>query len=606
MAHLALIIDPDPAVRRQFLAAACTKLTEIGGLTIEQVECHDLAAAWGTFTGAPLSVYATESSWSIVLGDAIHDDGLRLKASSADLRSVSHGFLWPTCDGFYVALAYDAIGGLVVSADPTGMFPFYYASPSPGSVVAATSGELCLCHVGMSNELDMSALTGILMTNGLVADRPLLAHVTRLRAGRQWTWNRHQAGREVETYCTPIHDEYLTLTFDEAWQLLDQRLEQAVRRHQPTTPRTTLMLSGGLDSRLLIGYVAAGKLTDCAITLGRDTDQEVRAATDVARVLGMRLERENNEPTDDEFLSAARQLAAWEQLAGGFCACEIPANARLIGQLGSTFWAGYVGDMTLGGSAIAFSREPSTGCDTFERFLAGTNQWGIALGHLERLLRKDGPELVASQIELLRNRWNEGEGQPTHRALRMRLQTRIRCHIGVIVHRLSVRSWPVLPFVDRTILDVVFNLPEQHLRQRKLQYAIINARFPALTDIAQDTNSFLFEPARSTASRKHSPLVHSLSSFRRRLRSWYWQKWRHIDPRRYYRLFNPDESCWRAVRAAAEPGRDALHDWFDPRILATVWPGPQKKLNLQNPFAQGAGLRLLLGLSLWSQSRSLT
>ncbi len=602
MTHLALTIDPDPIRRGRFLAAARTRLSTLTGLVCHQAECCDLGAIWGAFPGAPQSHRTTESSFALILGDAIKDDGQRLCHPIIGQDGAFEGSALPNCDGYYLALSYLHQRGLVLGVDLLGMFPLYYFA-GPETFVAATSCELCLAHPHIQGDLNPAGLTGILLTNGLVANQPLITDLTRLAAGSQLRWSPGKGGREFETYRPAIHTRYRSLSLDETWRLLDERVSDAVRRHSRAEIRSSLLLSGGLDSRMLAGYLAHDQITDTALVLGRDTDQEVRAAAEVARALGLRLHRERHEPTDAEFLASARRCAEWEHLAGGFSSFELESAAALVGQLGPACWGGYVGDLTLGGSAIGFSRDPHTGANTFARFLAGTNAWGVPRNRLVRLLGKRGEDLVESQVELLRRQWDDGDEPPPQRSLRLRLHMRVRYHIGVVMQRLSMRSWPIVPFVDRGVLDIVFNAPEEHLQRRQLQYAIIKARFPELAEIAQDTNSFLFEPAWKTAQRKASVLRRLFVSLRRSGRKLYWRTWRRIEPRRYYRLFDPDEPCWRVVRAAAESQRENLCEWFDARELDALWPAPQVTMGLQSPFSQGGALRLILGLGLWVESR---
>ena len=84
---------------------------------------------------------------------------------------------------------------------------------------------------------------------------------------------------------------------------------------------------------MLAGYLVAGHLAESAMVLGRDVDFEVQAATAAAGQLGLRVEREQPETTDIEFLAAARRAARWEHLAGGFVALEMTSAAQRIGQV---------------------------------------------------------------------------------------------------------------------------------------------------------------------------------------------------------------------------------------------------------------------------------
>ena len=185
----------------------------------------------------------------------------------------------------------------------------------------------------------------------------------------------------------------------------------------------------------------------------------------------------------------------------------------------------------------------------------------------------------------------------------MRLHLRVRCHIGAVLHRLSMHSWPLLPFIDRHLLDAVFNVNPQYVHDRQLEHALLAARFPNLARIAQDTNSFRFEPMKYTTRQPSSVWWHGISSLRRSARAWYWKRWRGIEPRRYHRFFDPDGRYWAAVRRVAEPLRPTLVSWLDPNMLERHWPRPDVKLNCANPFSDGGAMRLLIGLAFWIAGR---
>jgi asparagine synthase (glutamine-hydrolysing) len=540
------------------------------------------------------------------LGDAIGSDDQRLAADHLMRMSDADAEHWPVCDGYHCAISYCPREGLFLSVDPLGLFPiYYYYSAREDALVVATSCELALAHPCIERRLDGQGLAGILLTNGLVANRPLMAGMTRLGAGHVLRWIPGAAGQPpqlvaTEAYRPPIHGQYRSLSFNATCQLLDERLSAAIRRQRPREAPSTLMLSGGLDSRLLAGYLAHDRAVDSAVILGRDTDFEVRTAEPVARAVGLPVEREAEEPTEAEFFHWARHVARWEHLAGGYSGLEVEPSARTVARAAPYVWTGYAGDLALGGSPIRFGYDRSAGTNTLDRFLAETSQWGITAERLGGLLASpDGHDWVQSCVTQLRDEWERGDERPWQRSLRMRLHMRIRHHIGAVVHRLSHHSWPLIPFVDRSVLDVVFNVAEQHLRDRQLQYALVNARFPALAALAQDSNSFSLDSPRQHVAGTHSPLVRAAAWIRRRGRQWYWRKWRGMEPRRYYRYFHPDGPYWQCVRQAAESHRRALDPWLRAEEVERLWPPPHFLLQLKNPFAHGSALRLLLGLAWW-------
>ena len=336
MTHMALAIDSDPERREQFLTAARRKLTTLPGIVVSEAECCDLVAVWGTFADGPQTQRITDSSFALILGDVIPNDHQQLDVSTMEYIGDPGFSGWPDCNGFYLAVAYRHGRGLMLAVDLLGMFPLYYRA-RPETLVAATSCELCLAHPHVKADVDLAGLTGILLTNGLVANQPLLSDLRRLASGHQLHWVPSMGCEARQTYQPEIHCRYLGMSFEEAWQMLDDRMIDAIRRHRANASDAPLLLSGGLDSRMLAGYLATNKTCDRALVLGRDTDHEVIAASQVASVLGMSLLREPHESTESEFLAAAKRCAKWEHLEGGFSALEADAAAALLGELARLF-----------------------------------------------------------------------------------------------------------------------------------------------------------------------------------------------------------------------------------------------------------------------------
>ena len=600
MAHFALIVDPDSPRRARFLASVRERLSEWPHLVMEQREFKDLAILWVAFPLAPQSWFATDDAAGFILGDAVRDDGRRLSSADLFVSHAEHLRPLPVCDGFYMLARYDAGHHLRMSVDPLGLFPLYYTA-TPPSLIATSSLHLGATAGSCVPEVDRAGLAGILLTNGLVGERTLIRGWSRLAPGCELRWQPGDTGSVEQTYQLPFHGNFSSLAFDDARQLVDERFAEAVRRHRPPQGSTTVLLSGGLDSRLLAGYLTAHGSADSATIWGRDSDFEYRAAASVARELQLPLVPELREPSDAEYVQAARTAAVWEQLSGGLSAMETIVAAPTLGKTARYCWGGYVGDITLGGTGLQSSWDTARQQPTFEEFLANTNDWGVPRQDLGMLLGgPDGAELVHGLCEQIRREWDRGNEPLTHRAVRMRLHYRVRCHISAVLHRLSMHSWPLLPFIDRKLLDAVFNVNSPFVHDRQLEHALLASRFPDLTRVALDTNSFRFEPTRYHSVPRQWPWQRAIASLRRSARTWYWQRWRGLEPRRYHRYFNPDGAYWIATRQSAEPLRPNLAHWLDPGMLERHWPAPEVKLDCSNPFSGGGALRLLIGLAFWS------
>jgi len=578
-------------------------LATLQGLEVVHAEIGELAIVWAAgCQGGASSCHATDSEFGLLLGYAV-DDGRWLDAKRVLDRWTCPSTRNDVFDGYFLGVAYSKTQGLGLCVDCLGLFPLYYSTRG-NALVASSSAELfSACH-WFESGLDLRGLTGIFLANGLIGNRCLLAGTKRVDVGSQLRWTPTHGTCEVEVYRIRPHESYRLLSGNEVREQVDAELRRAIHRHCPQRSSTVLMLSGGLDSRLMAGYLRSEGVTESALALGRPEDYEIRAATQVTAALQMRLHTESTEPTAHEFLDSARRVARWEHLEGGFGALEMLAAGDVVGQLAPFFWSGFVMDEVLGGLAPQVGRDPDTATWSFERFLRRINSWGLAPSVLTELLRSSESELlIREQLEVFRREY-EREGQsPWQNSFQAKLASRTRFHIGTILHRMSFRSWPLLPMLDRRLLDLFFNVNVELLLQRRLQRALLATHYPRLAKIPFDTNSFCFEPSHVKGARDHR-LTHRLAvSFRRRVRQWYWQHWRGVEPRRYFRYFDLNSPLWRAVREETEPYRDMLDRWLDRRVFDELLPPPSARLEMRNPFSEGAARRSLLGLMLWSASR---
>jgi asparagine synthase (glutamine-hydrolysing) len=268
------------------------------------------------------------------------------------------------------------------------------------------------------------------------------------------------------------------------------------------------------------------------------------------------------------------------------------------------FWSGFIVEEVLGGFGQDYAWNPRTRVWSCETLFTKLNEWGAPLPTLRKLLRSaEAEELIEAQLGVFRQDYERAEERPPQRAFRMKLATRVRFHLGASLHRLCFRSWPLLPILDRRLLDVLFNAPAEMLQDRRLEKDLLVRRFPVLARIPWEHNSFRLVPLQATGLCRIPLAQPAVTALRTKARRWYWQQWRKSEPRRYYRCYDLDGPWWRAVRAEAEAYRDRLDEWLDRPALDSLLPPPHVELRSRNPFSEGATQRLLLGLLLWTAPR---
>lgn len=144
--------------------------------------------------------------------------------------------------------------GLLI-ADRRASVPLYYARVGNLVLFAPELQALLVC-AELSREMDTSAI-GFMLTNGhLMGDQTLLKAVRRVRGGQALrisatgiepvVWWRYRPGMDLDG-STP----------EELEQELGERLERAVRRNVPDLSHSAIFLSGGVDSRAILGAVLA-------------------------------------------------------------------------------------------------------------------------------------------------------------------------------------------------------------------------------------------------------------------------------------------------------------------------------------------------------------
>ncbi|MEX0669558.1 MAG: asparagine synthase-related protein, partial [Pirellulales bacterium] len=504
MADFVLVIEADPDRRREFLAEAQVAVARQAGLVVGMAEAGALAVAWARGPRSPHDIETADDRLELLLGYALAETGPRITAAHLATPRSAPMQEPRALDGYFVGIAWDDDRGLAVSGDPFGLFPIYHAAGRgmghARPLVVASTPALAARFCGSRSEpaaFDPTGLAGILLTNGLLGDRTLLAGVRRLSVGHGLRWTSRGGTQEVMTHALTMEPDFQRLDAPSLDGLVDGELRAAIRRHAPTCGTAGLMLSGGLDSRLMAGYLAAEGATDRAVTLGRPEDFEAIAARGVATAAGWSNWTIAEEDDVDTLVAAARRLATTECLTGGLSSLETDAESRHVGRMSPEFWSGFVADDILGGYAARFGRDQVGTRWSAANFFDRINRWGLPPAACGELLSgADGAGIVEMLIADFRRAYDAGPGSPFQQSFRMKLATRVRHHIGSVLHRISFHSWPLLPVLDRRIVHAMFNAPFDHIANRQLEVRLLGRSAPALANVPLDTNSFRLEPVR--------------------------------------------------------------------------------------------------------------
>jgi len=189
----------------------------------------------------------------------VDDDGRR--ATAADLAANWLGVTRSPrlYDGYHVAMAWSPAQGLAAGVDPMGLFPLQWAEMGSGPLaplVVATTPAAFRCHERFAARIDRRGLAGILLVHGPLLDRPLMAATQRVPKGRLVRWTPSGGTCLQESYrltgTPPPPGESTADRLDR----VEEAFVSAIRRHRPHDGDATILLSGGLDSRLVLGTLA--------------------------------------------------------------------------------------------------------------------------------------------------------------------------------------------------------------------------------------------------------------------------------------------------------------------------------------------------------------
>ncbi len=586
MPNFIVVVDTDAERRTQFSDKIQSRVAVVDGLQWGSCSQGDCCVLWAAAPDAPVSQVADNRGAAVLFGEAIPGAGPE-RIDAAGLRDRWQAFAEDppeAYDGFYAGVVFDFRQRIIVGADLLGLFPVYYCLVG-GALLVGASPELFCHHPAFRMELDPAGLVGLLLTNGLVGGQTLLKGVQRLSPGHVLVWRAGERPREVRQYEIPVSDRYSNLSLRTHVDILDEALRDAIRRHAPRGRDYGLMLSGGLDSRLLGGYLAGNRIAAAALTLGVHEDIEMQCAISVARTLGF--PHRSFEPAPETYAAGAQLQANYEHLASGFSQVRLWSLPSTLRELSTRVVSGFVLDR------IVMTRaDDESPLSPFEKALRWQDPFGLGAEILGKLLHREVfGDLVQEILAQLRREYANAASSDFRRGWQFELWHRARFHVGSAAHRLSFGSWPVLPALDRRVLEVAAGMPAASVEGRRLEMELLADRFPELASLPLDRGSYDTLPIKPRF--RHLLLRRLAWPFRRVLRS---ARKGKIERRYWQRTSDFNAPGWVAIRRIAEADRKRVYTLFRQDTLDSIVP-------VADVVAGGSsGVRLLLGTMLWAKN----
>jgi len=471
-------------------------------------------------------------------------------------------------------------------ADQLGLCPVYYADTG-GSVWVASSPGLILDDPRFRRELDVHGLVGHLLTMHEALNQPLWQGIKRLPAGHGL---RVEDGRTsaVGLAPLPVGDGAFGLPLAGQMDTLAETLHQVFQPMRGA--RAGLLLSGGLDSRMVAGFLREAAPAHVeTLTLGAASDLEARCARRVTRLL--RWPSRLIEVPPDSVPEDARIQLAEEHLANGLSdtswwripKASLPAMDVLL--------TGFLGDPIVGGSHVNWAYDPATRRFDFTTMFRSINRWGLSPACLRSLLLPRWHGAIDEVIGGLKDQFEGLPGAPFQKAWAFDLLNRQRYHVAGSARRISHAIWPAFPLADQRVLAWAGNMPASPLMFRQLQFQLFIQRFPDLARLPADNNSY-----------RPRALIESLpAKFAARTTgalSAAWHRKLGGEKRYYYRVYDINNSGWRALRNSVHRAPAELEPFLDGSVLKKIIGDARQPIRVADGIIDTSGIKTLLGLCL--------
>ena len=575
-------VGGSPEFRQRYVSGLAPGIQIFDWLRIGRWELPSSTILCAVNSLARVTVQRTDNAAQLYLGAVRHRDGPPSEPRTGDSATFDH--LFSGVEGqLYLAFANHEDGTCCVGVDPLGLFPLYYYS-TPEFFLFSSSVWPFGKHPSVSRDLDADGLIGMLLSQGIVGGRTLLRGVTRLSPGHAVTWRPGRLAAEHQVNRFSPSTDLFDATFDEQLEAVDSALRSATTRCKSDT----LLLSGGLDSRLIAGYLSAAHGADFqAVSLGSDEQFDVMFAGNVASRLGWR-HRSIGVDTS-KFCDHAVMQVRQEQFAGSFWDLGFWQLVVDLHETDPTLVTGFCGNNVL----EPLRHDPRQTEFAFSGVFKSCNKYGFSPESLRTLLQIDHvDERIAASIERLRCEYESFDCEPFQKVLMFDLTHRARFLVGAVVWRTSFGTQPLLPYADTDVVKASLGLPVTAFRDRKLQKTLLRRGFPALARLPLDTASFFTRPLLPTFNQRarHLMLLLYQGLLSRRER------------RYYHAVFDLNGAGWRAVRAEAEKSRskaesvlnrDALLHWLPP-------PAQDIRTGATDFFQVGSRKKSLLAFMLWA------
>jgi asparagine synthase (glutamine-hydrolysing) len=249
----------------------------------------------GIFNAAPQPVWNATRTVALVMagefynGEALSKDGAHEAKSDEQMalalyEKLGDDFASQLNGAFIIAIWDKTRDRLLITNDRLGLYPLFYTCRG-GRLVFAPEMKGILCDEAFPRKLDLTALAQYIRFQHLLGGRTFFEDIELLPGASLLTYDLCTAACSVRPYWSFDEIPYRPdVGFDEAVEEAGRLLRSAVRRLSGDAYQPGVYLSGGLDSRTILGMVERRPVV--SLTYGVHNCRDVHYARRIARAVG--------------------------------------------------------------------------------------------------------------------------------------------------------------------------------------------------------------------------------------------------------------------------------------------------------------------------------
>ncbi len=403
---------------------------------------------------------------------------------------------------------------VLVANDRHGLYPLYYAH-AHGRLVFAPELKGVLCDPAVRPVLDETALAEYLRFQLLLGAKTFFEGVQLLPNAALLEFNLRDGALTLTPYWdfSRLPAEPAAIDFATAVREAGARLKTAVDRLSATSLRLGMYLSGGLDSRVILGLLEPDRLPITTLTYGHPQSRDVIYAGRLAARAGTR--HHFSAVTDGTWVPAHADFHL--TLTEGFHSWIHAHGISLLPQARDLMDVNLTGlhgaELNWEDPALYAAPDELAYLGRLYRALLHDTTW-------PSLDEADEAELYAPAVAgRLRGRAYESLRAEVQRVAHLSYHQRT-IHFSFQADRRLYQYYTVFnrshleqryPFFDDAYLDFVYALPPAFLFKRKLRRAVIVDRLPHLASIPYDKDDLPVTGSETT--QRLAALLHRAEHF---------------------------------------------------------------------------------------------